>query len=563
VTRLVRHYGQGATFPPYPLRVFYLPAHGFDSRSGPTLMTTRRGEPTVTRIQRLLAARALTLSAVSRESALRYTTNRAYWIPHNFYARLRAADFNPRIEQLFAFSAITSYRFVDWLAVFGFRLDDLTACASKLPADRTVPLDYSIYDDELEVRWFRSKTVSSALPSIAPLGQFLAPGPSRKIRSLLSGGPSPFLYAKVGRQDAFAFPDLLPGSIVRVDTRLKRKPSNGNPHALYLVDHSNGLTCCRLHFSKGNSVTLRSTGLPYAEVALQLGREVRILGTLDLELRFVASVPSPQVPRDLARFWDPKPLRSLSARPGFAELVTRGRQRMGLSLRQASVRSRLVAEMLNDERFFCATGALAAYERIAAPPRHIFKILALCVLYSLPFRQAVRAASWNVDGLGRDPVPPTALGPGSNVVQARQTHREAEIGAAGLLESVLGEFQEVPFFLRNSLPALLGLPDLSLRDIVWLGGSRSSFHPDLANAVFAAVNRKERKPPSIAQGFLREQPLYLLLCRDGSYLCARCTFQDGRLVVHPFADGFDGPVRLRSGVDAEVVGRVVALLRKL
>jgi len=527
------------------------------------LMTTTFEEPVAARIQQLLAARGLTLSAVSRASAAHYATDSAYWIPHNFYARLRAADFNPRIEHVLAFSSITNYRLVDWLAVLGFSLDDFMSCGSKLPTERTVLMDSSIYDDGMQISWIRSKTSTPTLPSIAPLGQFLELGTSRPIRSLMPRGPSPFLYAKVGRQDALAFPDLLPGSIVRADMRLRNKRPNGDSQTLYLVEHSHGLTCCRLHFAKGNSLTLRSTELPFAEVALQLGSEVRILGTLDLEFRFVAIAPPAAVHRDLARFWDPEPLSTFPVKRGYAEFVARGRKQMGLSLRQASARSRRIADMLRDERLFCATSALASYERNLAPPRHIFKMLALCALYSLPFRQMIRAAGWNVDNLGRDPIPRSFLGRHSGLPQSPQSQRDIETDGAGHLEGVFREFEEVPLFLRNSLPTLLGLPDLALRDIVWLGGSRRTFHPDLAGAVLGAVDGKDRTPPPIPQGSLREQPLYLLLRRDGSYLCARCTLQDRWLVVHPFADGFDRPVRFRVGADAEVIGRVVALLRRL
>jgi hypothetical protein len=38
---------------------------------------------------------------------------------------------------------------------------------------------------------------------------------------------------------------------------------------------------------------------------------------------------------------------------------------------------------------------------------------------------------------------------------------------------------------------------------------------------------------------------------------------DRYLVVPPFANGFERPVRLRNGVEAEVVGRVTALVRRL
>jgi hypothetical protein len=521
----------------------------------------------IARIHQVLASRGLTLFDVSHESRLRYRDNIAYRIPHHFYADMRTKDFSPRMEQVLAFSAITNYRLVDWLAVFGFRLDDAPRLAAALPTERTVLLDTGVYDDEVWIEWFRNKSFSSSPPPIAPLGQMLESGIFRQLKSLLPGKPAPFLYAKVGRRDAFAFPDLLPGSIVRVHTRRESKRSGIGIAAasklLFLVEHSKGLTCCRLHVPRKNCVTLRSTQLPYAEVELQLGREAHVLGVLDLEFRFLANAPSPEVPRDLAAFWNPQDLPSPPEKRALSQLVIRGRNRAGFSLREASALSRRIAETLGDRRYFCARGTLAGYETTDTPPRHIHKILALCVLYSLGFWEVLGAAGLKTDGLGREPIPSDLVGRQSGPFRNMQAQMGTDFGAGGFLSSLVEEFEEIPFFLRNSLGALSGLQALSLRDVVWLGGHHPSLHPYVAGAVFATINRRHKKPLSAEKRPLWEQPLYILLQRDGSYLCTRCMLHNDVLVVHPYADGFERPVRLRNRVDVEVVGKVVALLRRL
>ena len=521
------------------------------------------GEEIATRIQQVLASRELTLSVVSRESQLRYGENRAYRIPHHFYADARTETFSPRMEQVIAFSAITNYRLVDWLALFGFPLDDLAHLAASLPAERTMLLDSEAYDDKAPIAWFRSKVIREPLPAIAPLGQFLEPLPPRPLKSLLSQNPSPFRYAKVGRQDGFAFPDLLPGSIVRIDTRFSHKEllSGTASQHLFFVEHSHGFTCCRLHVSGRNFITLRSTELPFAEVALRLGPEARVLGRLDLEFRFLAGDHSPGVARDLAVFTTPRPLSPLSATQGFAEFVNRARGHAGLSLRGASARSRLVAEALRDARYFCAKGTLSAYETVGSPPRHIHKLLGLCILYCLSFRDVLTAAVGKIGNLGSDPMPLALLGSQSSDAPNKRVQPGEFAGS--FLSSIVQEIEEIPFFLRNSLSSLTGIERLSLRDVVWLGGQRHSFHPYLRGALIAFVDRKQTKPPSSGKKRLWEEPLYLLLHRDGSYLCTRCTLQDRLLVLPPFADGFERPVGLRQGVDAEVIGKVVALVRRL
>src|SRR5215467_12069616 len=115
------------------------------------------GETAAVRIQQVLAGRGLTLSEVSRKSALRYSRDSAYRIPHNFYAQLRTEGFTPRMEQVLAFSAITNHRLADWLILFGFQLDRLSSFRACLPAKRTVLLDSAVYDDNAGIAWFEDK----------------------------------------------------------------------------------------------------------------------------------------------------------------------------------------------------------------------------------------------------------------------------------------------------------------------------------------------------------------------------------------------------------------------
>jgi hypothetical protein len=519
------------------------------------------------RIQRILADRGLTLLDISRESRRRYPESPAYWIPHHFYADLARKGFSPKAEQVFAFSAISGYRLVDWLGVFGVLLDSAPPLAAYLPAERTILLDAEIYDPDAPTEWFRSKPLDGPLPAIAPLGQLLESGPRRPLRALLPKKPSPFLYAKVGRGDAFAFPDLQRGSIVRIDTRRgARRAGNGaslNPKTLYLVEHSQGLTCCCLHSSRKNHVTLRSTELPYAEVELQLGREVRILGALDWEFRFLEQPHSTEVPRALATFWTPQLLAPVAQKPELYQLVKRARLRAGLSLREASARSQRIVKAFGDHRYFCTRGALAAYETSRMPTRRIHKIFSLCGLYSLRYWDVLAAAGLKMDGAGQQPIPKEVLGDSRSPAHRKKTDSELDSDREGFLSRLVAEFEEIPLFLRAALGPLTGFRRPSLRDLVWLGGQRQSLHPYLRGALLAVIHRQSKKPIPAPGKPTWEQPLHLLLLRDGSYICAGCSLENNRLIVRPFANGFERPVCLRNRADAEVVGKVVALLRKL
>jgi hypothetical protein len=131
------------------------------------------------------------------------------------------------------------------------------------------------------------------------------------------------------------------------------------------------------------------------------------------------------------------------------------------------------------------------------------------------------------------------------------------------LEQILERCEEVPFFLRESIGALSGLEDLSLSDFFWVGGKYDVLHPYLTNGLVALVNRRRKRPFYFTSKPLWQQPLYVLLRRDGTYLCACCGLENGTLVVHPYSQQFHRPEQLRYHHDVEVVGQVILVARKV
>src|SRR4029077_15027025 len=110
---------------------------------------------------------------------------------------------------------------------------------------------------------------------------------------------------------------------------------------------------------------------------------------------------------------------------------------------------------------------------------------------------------------------------------------------------------------------LTGLKKFSLSDVFWVGGDKHPIHPLLINATFVAVNRRAKKPIlPVAEAF-GTQYIYLILKRNGGYLCGHCSVDGSNLVVHSYPGGPFGRQQFRNGLDAEVVGRVTAVLRRL
>jgi transcriptional regulator with XRE-family HTH domain len=524
------------------------------------------------RVRRILATRNLTLYRISALARMKYPKETSYRLPRNLYFQIRAGRWSPTIEQLVALSRLSGYRLAGWLAVFGFRLDDISRVQVRLRHPRTALLDSKIYDAQTTVPWFRDPTTATPIPPIAPLSQLLLPADQEPMEALAGKSPSPYLYAKIGRLDAYAFPDLAPGSIVRADSRfterLLRKSDHAISKSIFLVEHSRGLCCCRLHFGTKNRITLTATELPFANVELQQTSQARILGMVDMELRPLCRqrprIPlctEPEVARDLTRFWVPEPLPRISTEEP-ALLIRNARCRAGLSLRQASEMSRDIARSLEDERYFISPGSLSEYEATNTPPRHIHKMLTLCILYSIRFADLLDGFGLKGDDshmatIGDEwPVPSVQSGAEKSTAAIPR-----KMPSSGFLRKIFDIFGEIPFFLRQSLAFLSGQKGLSLRDVFWVGGQRAILHPSLRGALFVICDRRKRRPRIFPGKSSWKQPVYLVRKRDGSYLMASCTMEEQAIVVHPYTDEFVAPERFQKTTDAEIVGQIVTILR--
>ena len=547
------------------------------TRASPRDRAPGAGRTIADRVRRILSAKNLTLYKVSSLTKAMYKREPAYHVPRNFYFQLRSEAWNPTIQQLLALSRVSGYRLADWLAVFGFPLDTIPGLQSALPHPRTTLLDSGSYDEREPIPWFRDRPGRGTTPTVSPLSQLLEPSGERRLGSLVVANRGPFIYVKIGRQDAFAFPDLLPGSIVRANSRpmqqISASPRGKVSKHIFLIEHSRGVCCCRLDFETGNRVALMATQLPFASVELELESEARILGILDLEFRPMATyrrkslspfAPSEVAP-DLAKLWAPGPLKQKNGvQPPAAPLLRGARIRAGLSLRRASEMSRAIAKALHDERYFASPGWLSDFEARGVPPRHIHKLLSVCILYPIRFPDLLNSFGLDLSGTPTTPIPEEWMNErDQRVPEGHEIAGYERTPAGGFLTTILRRIGDIPLFLRHSLPSLCGLSDITLRDVFWVGSQLEPLHPSLAGALFVVVDRRKQRPRIFRRKAPWEQPIYLVARRDGSYVLASCNLENSTIVVHPYAEGFVRPERLRNRVDAYVVGQVVSVIRSL
>jgi len=512
------------------------------------------------RVRLILASCGLSLAKVSRASRALIPGDRQH-IPHNFYSSLRNRRFTPSLYQLLALSTLSGYRLVDWLVVFGFSLDDVPRFHASLPALRTVELDASVYEPGASIPWFYDLGQPDLSVPLVPLSRWLAPGAMRRFNSLSRALNDKYRYVKIGSQDALAFPELLPGSIVRVhsdDFRALERLPIGNTAAkhLYLVKHSSGLTCSGLYRPKSKRIVLCSRHLPYAPVELENETEAVVLGLADLEIRPLGKIDKPVVPTRLGRFWTPGPLRESSHGTHVGEFIRRARKRSGLSFRQASERTRFIARKLGDSRYYCAPGSLSDCETRKLPPRHIHKLISICSVYFASAAELLEVSGASLNKAGTVSIPPELLDLPPN-------RGRSALKPSYFFKRIQRRFRHMPYFLRNAASSLFGLSDLSVRDVFWAGGVQGLRHSYFAGALFLVVDRKQKTPRPSLSSPAWAQPAYVLQRRDGTYLCGFCSLQNGTLILRSSFAGQPKLLRLRNRVDAEVVGRVVGIVRRL
>jgi hypothetical protein len=233
---------------------------------------------------------------------------------------------------------------------------------------------------------------------------------------------------------------------------------------------------------------------------------------------------------------------------------------MDLSLREAAGVSRRIAEMFGNPHYRISASSLYDYEQSGESPRDFRKIASLCSLYGLRLQLFLDAMGTTKDDPAQ--VIPAHLMPGHRSSETTMKESEEQMESE-VLEYLLERLGDLPVFLRNSLDTLSNSAKLGLDDFYWIGGEHNVFHSYLFNGLLAIVNRRRKTTFHFASKPLWQQPIYLILRRDGEYMAACCGAENGTLVVHSYGRDFQPPLVFRNHQDAEVIGQIVAIARRL
>jgi hypothetical protein len=153
-------------------------------------------------------------------------------------------------------------------------------------------------------------------------------------------------------------------------------------------------------------ILLLSRLSPQSSMPLRLEDEARILGKVDTELRptqvapvFTSSIDSGSTTSSL------RP--NLHSKPRLCALLQASRERSGLTFRSAHKMSILVVQALHNKHYAISIGLLSDYETMNRPPRHVAKIITLCILYGIDFYHYLNCAGIPFNDSEESPMPGT------------------------------------------------------------------------------------------------------------------------------------------------------------
>jgi hypothetical protein len=341
-------------------------------------------------IKNVLARCGYTVTQLSDATRRRYGIKSPFFIPATFLYKIRSG-ITPHVCQIVALSESTGYRFPDWLRMFGFDLRQVHRLQMRLHTERTV----LVTPDE---EWLRTLPPPSPYYHDDEVGCASFRTPERW------NGSGRHLFARIGTTDALVFPQLMPGSVVRVDRcytqRMKDAGRGSGDERFWLVEQPGGLTCTQVRWIDDQQIVLLPCRPPWGNWPLRLPTEARILGLADAGPHPMTSPPSTR----RKEFGSPvQPHREGKIR--FSELLRISRARTGLTFRAAHGLTRTIAHLLGNQEYAIALGLLSDYETMSKLPRHIAKIMSLCIIYCMDVRDLMQAAGVVIDDSTKLPLP--------------------------------------------------------------------------------------------------------------------------------------------------------------
>ncbi len=460
-------------------------------------------------------------------------------------------------------ATITQYRLVDWLRLFGYEVGKILPLQFLLHSDRTILIPSTVFDPILALPYIRRLQAPVQVDRTEPLVTLIDALGYAELRLLDKLNRRRFIYARVGRRDQMMRPRIAAGSIIRIDPTATT-PESGGCHSICLVQEAGGLCCCYVERRGGDVILLPEDSSPHLR-RCRIGTEVRIVGTIDLELHPCefpnASFLPPNDRVNCRRLRLTDVAASNTHAGAYARLA---RERIGLHFREAHRITQQVATHFADNTYEVALGSLSDIETHDGLPRHIPKLISMCVAYGMDFWAYLRAGGAPIDELNDRPIPPEFL-PHEPIHQNTMKFVPIpfRLDDVPAVETLIDQIDEIPFFLLPHIPSAVGHEQLSLDDLYVWGKHEPVLHPLLEGALLVIVNRRYHQPPEIRiQHAPANHPLFLIRAPSGRLVVGMCASDRRTVLVHQ-----QGKVRSPTLVfqrkEIDIIGKVVAVLRKI
>lgn len=312
---------------------------------------------------------------VSARTRMRFGQHSPYFVPRTFLYKQKSG-ITPHICQVVALSEVTGYRFTDWMTICGFDLALILSLQLRLPNERTTML---------------VSGCEAHLDALYPHGD------SRSSRRL-----NRYCYAKIGNRDAVLSPVVSPGSIVRADCSYSpdRLSGQSSTEHIWLVEHAGGITCCHARLAGRNEVVLLPSRPPLSPWPLRIPTQVRIVGLVDRQFHLFDGTRSDPLTR--VTELNKSVIRSYAKdKMTVSRLLRISRSRTGLTFRQAHRMSLQIAQLMQDRNWAISVGLLSDYEAMNKLPRHVAKLITLCVIYGIDIYELLAAAGVTINDVDK------------------------------------------------------------------------------------------------------------------------------------------------------------------
>lgn len=517
------------------------------------------------RLQAFLRSLGTTLYQISRATEVTpFGKGTRAYICDAFYSKLEHGQ-TPDVYQVAALAQLTGYSFTDCLRMFGHDISDVLRLQLALHADRTTVLA-NLGNLSYEcVPYLLRLAAGYNLGRTAPLLSAVDAIGYAPISTLSLFNRRRYLYAHVGSTDS----TMHPGAIVRVDPTKTTIGLDKHSKPIYLVQHGNGMSFCRIAAQSDQHVILILDRRGTRVVRLSVS-DIGILGAVDLEFRslqpltFNASSSLHQGQQDIRALKVPN---SRLGGTGAGAYVQMARRRIGMHFRDAHSITARIAEYFGDDEFHIALGSLSDMEADSALPHSIPKIFSLCATYSMDLHDYLVAGGLTIADSGGKRIPADFLTSGIRdelVDHGIRLFTDGALAETDALATVVSRLNgELPFFLLPFLGPTSGHEYLSIDQIYLCGAGNNTNHSDMHSCILFIIDTQDRAIPRLNISSSQIYPLFLARLHSVEYVVTMCTRDANNVILHRHSktDGF--VCETVPSHNIQIMGKVTAVLRTI